>query len=56
MNERTLVITSKDDIIRFVNSNPISRKGILIVLVALGGIFVDAYDFARLGSVTDEIV
>lgn len=56
LNERTLVITSRDDIIRFVNSNPISRKGILIVLVALGGIFVDAYDFASLGIGTDQIV
>jgi MFS family permease len=44
-----LVIRSKADVIRFVNSQPVSKSAWLIVLIALGGTFVDAYDFASLG-------
>ncbi len=44
-----LLIRSKADVVRFVNTQPISRSARLIVLIALGGTFVDAYDFASLG-------
>jgi MFS transporter, putative metabolite transport protein len=56
MDRKEITISTRDDIISFVNSNPLSRKGILIVLVALGGIFLDAYDFASLGIGADQIV
>ena len=45
----SLVIRSKADVIGFVNSQPVSRSAWVIVLIALGGTFVDAYDFASLG-------
>ncbi len=44
-----LVIRSKADVIGFVNSQPVSKAAWAIVLIALGGTFVDAYDFASLG-------
>ncbi|MCM3571003.1 MFS transporter [Neobacillus mesonae] len=56
MDRKEITISNREDIINFVNSNPVSRKGFLIVLVALGGIFLDAYDFASLGIGADQIV
>lgn len=44
-----VAIRSVQDVIRFVNDQPASRSAKWIVLVALGGVFVDAYDFASLG-------
>jgi MFS family permease len=44
-----IVIRSERDVTEFVNSQPTSRGARLVVLVALGGVFVDAYDFTSLG-------
>lgn len=44
-----LTIRSVHDVIDFVNEHPPSRWATLIVIVALGGVFVDAYDFTSLG-------
>ena len=44
-----IVITSEQDVARFVDRHPATRAAWLIVLVALGGVFVDAYDFTSLG-------
>jgi MFS transporter, putative metabolite transport protein len=44
-----LVIRSKGDVAAFVNDQPMTRAGLGVVLIALGGVFVDAYDFASLG-------
>jgi MFS family permease len=49
------VIQSRQDIINFVNSNPVTSKSWKIILVALGGIFVDAYDFTSLGIGADQL-
>lgn len=55
VNNQEVTIRHKRDIIDYVNNNPSSRKGLLIVLVALGGVFVDAYDFASLAIGIDQI-
>jgi MFS transporter, putative metabolite transport protein len=47
MNE--IVIRSKDDVADFVGRQPMTKPGFGVVLIALGGVFVDAYDFASLG-------
>ncbi len=44
-----IVIRSKQDVARFVNEQPTSKNAQWIVLIALGGVFVDAYDFTSLG-------
>ena len=44
-----LVVKSAHDIERFVDAHPSDGRTLLLTLVALGGIFVDAYDFASLG-------
>lgn len=44
-----IVIRSERDVARFVSTQPTSKSAIFIVLVALGGIFVDAYDLTSLG-------
>jgi MFS transporter, putative metabolite transport protein len=44
-----LVVKSAQDIERFVDAHPSDKRTLLLTLVALGGIFVDAYDFASLG-------
>lgn len=44
-----LVVKSAHDIERFVDAHPSDKRTLLLTLVALGGIFVDAYDFASLG-------
>ncbi|MCA6106734.1 MFS transporter [Bradyrhizobium cenepequi] len=46
---REVVIRSKDDVAEFVGDQPMTRSGLGVVLIALGGVFVDAYDFASLG-------
>ncbi|MCS7461214.1 MFS transporter [Paenibacillus doosanensis] len=55
MEQKKLLIRSKDDIIQFVNSNPVSKGGWKVILVALGGVFVDAYDVVSLGIGTDQL-
>ncbi|MDR3521872.1 MAG: MFS transporter [Acidocella sp.] len=44
-----VVIRSPLDVSAFINSQPTRPFAILIVLVALGGVFVDAYDFTSIG-------
>jgi len=45
-----ITVRSSRDIIDFVNSHPTgTRRTRILALVALGGIFVDAYDFTSLG-------
>jgi MFS transporter, putative metabolite transport protein len=47
MNE--IVIRTRDDVADFVGRQPMTKSGLGVVLIALGGVFVDAYDFASLG-------
>jgi hypothetical protein len=47
MNE--IVIRARDDVANFVDRQPMTKSGLGVVLIALGGVFVDAYDFASLG-------
>ena len=50
MDNSAVLLRSKQDVIDLVNSGrAISRRGWLIVLIALGGVFIDAYDFTSLG-------
>jgi MFS family permease len=48
-SSQEIVIRSARDITEFVNTRPTSPGAWLVVLVALGGVFVDAYDFTSLG-------
>lgn len=45
----TIVIRSPLDVSAFINSQPTRPVAVLVVLVALGGVFVDAYDFTSIG-------
>lgn len=46
----TVTIRSKRDIIDFVNAHPTgSHRARILAFVALGGIFIDAYDFTSIG-------
>ncbi|MHB1304078.1 MAG: MFS transporter [Acidiphilium sp.] len=45
----SVVLRSVADVRRFIDNRPGSRGSILIVMIALGGVFVDAYDFTSLG-------
>jgi MFS family permease len=47
--EQELIIRSAKDVSDFVDEHPGGRSTILIVMIALGGVFVDAYDFTSLG-------
>lgn len=47
--QREVVLTSVDDVAAFVGAHPLTGKTWLIIAVALGGVFADAYDFASLG-------
>jgi putative MFS transporter len=51
MNGEPLVIRRFEDVLQFINSADHRRKqgGGFVVLLALGGIFTDAYDFTSLG-------
>ncbi|WP_273846770.1 MFS transporter [Rubrobacter calidifluminis] len=52
----TLTVRSKRDIINYVNSHPSgSRRARILAFVALGGIFIDAYDFTSLGFGVDSL-
>src|ERR1700742_878661 len=44
-----LVLRSKLDVVQFVNKHGVTRSSLAIVMIALGGTFVDDYDFASLG-------
>jgi MFS family permease len=47
--DKAYVIRSAKDVTSFIDLHPASRASKLIVFVALGGVFVDAYDFTSLG-------
>ena len=51
----SLTVRSKRDIIDFVNSDDNPGRGTIMVLIALGGIFIDAYDFTSLGIGIDSL-
>ena len=51
-----LIIRSEQDVARMVNDRPAGRSSWLIILTALGGIFVDAYDFSSLGIGIPQLV
>lgn len=52
----TIVVRSKRDIIDFVNAHPTgTRRTRVLAFIALGGIFVDAYDFTSLGIGVDAL-
>ncbi len=49
MQNDAITISSVKDVADFIDAQPTSRNAWLIVVIALGGVFVDAYDFASLG-------
>ncbi len=49
MMTQELTIRSASDVSKFVDEHPGARSTALIVMIALGGVFVDAYDFTSLG-------
>jgi MFS transporter, putative metabolite transport protein len=51
----SLTVRSKRDIIDFVNSHSNPNRGRIMVYIALGGIFIDAYDFTSLGIGVDTL-
>src|SRR5690606_37564566 len=51
-----LTVRSKRDIIDYVDAHPTgTRRTRILALIALGGIFVDAYDFTSLGIGVDAL-
>lgn len=51
----SITVRSKRDIINFVNSHDNPNRAKTMVFIALGGIFVDAYDFTSLGIGIDSL-
>ena len=49
MQKEAVTIASVEDVADFIDAQPTSRNAWLVVVIALGGVFVDAYDFASLG-------
>ncbi len=49
MQKKEVVLRSAEDVAKFVDQQPTTRKSWLVVAIALGGVFADAYDFASLG-------
>lgn len=47
--QKELVLRTVDDVVAFVGAQAVTKKTWLIIAVALGGVFADAYDFASLG-------
>ncbi|WP_081416743.1 MFS transporter [Arthrobacter castelli] len=50
-----IVVRTRDDIIDYVNARPSQPKILLLVTIALGGIFIDAYDLVVLGTATEQL-
>ncbi len=51
-----VTVRTRRDIIDFVNSHPQgSRRGKIMAFIALGGIFIDAYDFTSLSIGVDSL-
>lgn len=55
MKNEEFVVKSKHDIIQFVDQNPTQKRTLLLILIALGGIFLDAFDLTILGTATDQL-
>jgi MFS family permease len=47
--ENVFVVRTIRDVHRIIDERPASRNSSLVVLIALGGVFVDAYDFTSIG-------
>lgn len=47
--EKTVTIRSKADVIDFLNNAGPARNALIVIITALGGVFIDAYDFTSLG-------
>ncbi|KLU66995.1 MULTISPECIES: MFS transporter [Desulfosporosinus] len=56
MKNGEFVVKTKDDIIRFIDQNPTQKRAFMLVLIALGGIFLEAYDLTILGTATDQLI
>lgn len=44
-----VVLKTVDDVVAFIGTHNLTKKTWLIIAIALGGVFADAYDFASLG-------
>lgn len=55
MSDDHLIVKSKDDIMQFVNQHPTQKRTLLLICIALGGIFMDAYDLVILGTASDQL-
>ena len=49
MQAEPVTISSVQDVADFIDRQPTTRNAWLVVVIALGGVFIDAYDFASLG-------
>jgi len=49
MSQQQVTIRSKSDVINFLNNAGSSKNALIIIFTALGGVFIDAYDFTSLG-------
>jgi len=57
MAEKQLIVRSRKDITDFLHSGGVeARHAVIIILTALGGIFIDAYDFVCLGIGVQQLV
>ncbi|ANS73273.1 MFS transporter [Paenibacillus yonginensis] len=55
MEQSVIRVSNRKDIVDFVNSHPVSKSGFKIILLALAGVFVDAYDFTSIGIGTAQL-
>jgi len=49
MSQQQVTIRSKSDIIKFLNNAGPAKNALIVIFTALGGVFIDAYDFTSLG-------
>ena len=49
MSQQQVTIRSKSDIIEFLNNAGPAKNALIVIFTALGGVFIDAYDFTSLG-------
>lgn len=47
--QHEVTIRSKSDVIDFINNAGPARNALIVIFTALGGVFIDAYDFTSLG-------
>lgn len=55
MIQQQLVVRSKQDVINFLNNAGPAKNAKIVIFTALGGIFIDAYDFTSLGIGTVQL-